>query len=464
MVRGCRDAIHNDSNPREEEMSSNPFKPTRRQVLAGTTALAAAGLAGLRPSFSASVDWKRFAGTTLDVNLVKSPRSDTILKYIAEFEELTGIKVNAEATPEQQQRQKTVIELSSGRPSFDVVHLSYHVQKRQFEKGGWLADIAGYLADPTLTDPGLVESDFAEAGMLFAKDNQGVLRSLPFSVDYWIVYWNKELFEAKGLKYPESFDQLVAAAEVLTDPSTNTFGFVARGLKNANTPVWTSLMLGYDMTPLDDKGKLRTETPEAIEAAALYQRLMTKSAPPGVTGFNWAEAQSAFLQGKIGMWFDGVGFAPPMENPEKSRVVGKVGYGVMPKGPKAHASGTFGDGLGVTASSEKKEAAYLFCQWAVSPAMGARLLQAGAGVPFRKSVLEDPKVREGVTMPASWLDAVVQSGNISRLALPVIIPVTEFRDIYGVALTNMIAGADPAEELKKATAQFQPVLDRSEQG
>ncbi|RUW06129.1 ABC transporter substrate-binding protein, partial [Mesorhizobium sp. M1A.F.Ca.IN.020.03.1.1] len=139
-------------------------------------------------------------------------------------------------------------------------------------------------------------------------------------------------------------------------------------------------------------------------------------------------------------------------------------YGVMPKGPKAHAAGTFGDGIGVTSASAKKEAAYLFCQWAVSPAMGARLLQAGAGVPFRKSVLEDPKVREGVTMPPSWLDAVVGSGNISRLALPVIIPVTEFRDIYGVALTNMIAGADPADELKKATDQFQPVLDRSEQG
>ncbi|TIR42444.1 MAG: extracellular solute-binding protein, partial [Mesorhizobium sp.] len=92
---------------------------------------------------------------------------------------------------------------------------------------------------------------------------------------------------------------------------------------------------------------------------------MTKAAPPGVTGFNWAEAQSAFLQGKIGMWFDGVGFAPPMENPEKSRVVGKVGYGVMPKGPKAHAAGTFGDGIGVTSASAKKEAAYLFCQWAV---------------------------------------------------------------------------------------------------
>ena len=441
-------------------MTHSLLNPTRRAFMAGTAAIAGTAAFGIRPA-AAAVDWKKQAGTTLEVNLVKSPRSETLLKYIKEFEELTGIKVNAEATPEQQQRQKVVIELSSGRPSFDVVHLSYHVQKRQFEKGKWLADISGFLKDPTLTDPSLVESDFAEAGMQFAKDSDGVLRSLPFSVDYWILYWNKELFEAKGLKYPQTFDELVTAAEALTDPSTNTYGFVARGLKNANTPVWTSLMLGYGAAPIVD-GKIDAMTKEAVEAATLYQRLMTKSAPPGVSGFNWAEAQSAFLQGKIGMWLDGVGFAPPIENPEKSRVVGKAGYGVMPKGPAQQAAGTFGDGLGVVEASTKKEAAYLFCQWAISHEMGARLLQAGAGVPFRQSILEDAKVREGVKMPAEWLDAVVGSGKVSKLALPVIIPVTEFRDIYGVGLTNMIGGADPAAELKKATEQFAPVLARSE--
>ena len=442
-------------------MRHSLLNPTRRAFLAGTAAIGGSAMLGIRPA-SAAVDWKKHAGTTLEVNLVKSPRSETLIKYLGEFEELTGIKVNAEATPEQQQRQKVVIELSSGKPSFDVVHLSYHVQKRQFEKGKWLADISGFLKDPSLTDPSLVEKDFAEAGMLFAKDSDGVLRSLPFSVDYWIVYWNKELFEAKGLKYPETFEELVTAAEKITDPATNTYGFVARGLKNANTPVWTSLMLGYGAKPIGADGKVDTESKEAVEAAKLYQRLMTKAAPPGVSGFNWAEAQSAFLQGKIGMWFDGVGFAPPIENPEKSRVVGKVGYGVMPKGPAAQAAGTFGDGLGVVEASSKKEAAYLFCQWAISHDMGARLLQAGAGVPFRQSILEDQKVREGVKMPAAWLDAVVGSGKVSQLALPVIIPVTEFRDIYGVGLTNMIGGADPATELKKATEQFAPVLARSE--
>jgi multiple sugar transport system substrate-binding protein len=46
----------------------------------------------------------------------------------------------------------------------------------------------------------------------------------------------------------------------------------------------------------------------------------------------------------------------------------------------------------------------------------------------------------------------------------VIIPVTEFRDVFGIALTNMIGGADPAAELKKATEQFRPILEKSEKG
>jgi multiple sugar transport system substrate-binding protein len=41
------------------------------------------------------------------------------------------------------------------------------------------------------------------------------------------------------------------------------------------------------------------------------------------------------------------------------------------------------------------------------------------------------------------------------------VPVTEFRDTLGTAITNVSAGNDPAAELKKATAAFQPVLDKS---
>ena len=433
---------------------------TRRRFLATSAAAGGALAAGLRPAFAQSVpDIRKFAGTMLEVNLIKSPRGDLLQKYNKEFEDLTGIKINAEQIPEQQQRQKAVVELASGKPSFDVVHLSYHVQKRQFEKGKWLADLTPFINDSRLT-PANYLADFNAAGKAFASDGKAI-GGLPWSVDYWIVYWNKELFAKKNLKYPGTFEELASVAEQLTDPASQTYGFVARGLKNANTPVWTSFMLGHDTYPIVD-GQIRTETPEAIDAAKLYQRLLTKAAPQGVSGFNWSECQSAFLQGRIGMWLDGVGFAPPLEDPDKSRVVGKVGYSVMPKGPKNAAAPTFGDGIGVTAATTKKEAAYLYCQWAVSPEMGARLFSTGSGVPFRESVLKDPAVRKTSKLPAEWVEAVEKSGEISRLALPVIIPVTEFRDIYGVALTNLISGADAKDELRKATEQFRPVLERSE--
>ncbi|MDU6727105.1 MAG: twin-arginine translocation signal domain-containing protein, partial [Bradyrhizobium sp.] len=107
---------------------------TRRNMLAGTAAAGAWALTG-QPAWS-EPQWKKYAGTKLEVILAKGPRGDNLQKNIKEFTALTGIEVESEQIPEQQQRQKVVIELSSGKPSFDVVHLSYHVQKRQLENAG----------------------------------------------------------------------------------------------------------------------------------------------------------------------------------------------------------------------------------------------------------------------------------------------------------------------------------------
>src|SRR4029078_6359018 len=95
----------------------------------------------------AAFDWKRFKGEKIEVLLVKSPRGDLLSKYHKEFQDMTGIEVGSEKVPGPQQRQKAVIEFNSGNPSFDVIALSYHVQKRQFAKNNWLT----YLR-PTIQD------------------------------------------------------------------------------------------------------------------------------------------------------------------------------------------------------------------------------------------------------------------------------------------------------------------------
>ena len=437
-----------------------PFGPTRRTLLQGALSAAVLGLAGLPAR--AAPQWRKFAGTTLEANLIKGPRGELLQKYAGEFTALTGIEVGSEVIPEQQQRQKAVIELASGRPSFDVIHLSYHVQKRQFEKAGWLADVSGFMKNPDLTAPDLVESDFSAAGLQFAKPDNGPMHSLPWSVDYFILYYNKELFAKKGVAVPKTFEEMVTAAEALTDPKEGIYGFVGRGLRNANMALWTNFYLNYGGEFLDDKGNILSDGPEAIAATKLYQALLTKAAPPGVAGFNWMESMASFTQGRSAMWIDADGWAPPLEDPTASRVVGKVGYTVVPAGPRGQYSSTYGDGIGIAAASPNKEAAYLLCQWAVSKTQGTRLLQAGGGVPFRHSVLDDAEVRQGIKMPPAWLDSVIASAKISKLGLPVVIPVAEFRDIFGAALTATLSGADPAAELKKASDQYRPILERSE--
>ena len=435
------------------------FGPTRRSLLQGTLAASALSLTGFPAA--AEPQWKKYAGTTIEANLIKGPRGELLQKYASEFTDLTGIKVESEVIPEQQQRQKAVIELTSGKPSFDVIHVSYHVQKRQFEKAGWLADISGYMKDPNLTAPDLVESDFSAAGLQYAKNDKGQMLSLPWSVDYFILYYNKELFQKKGVAVPKTLEEMVTAAEKLTDAKEGTFGFVGRGLRNANMALWTNFYLNYGGEFLDAKGNILTDGPEAIEATKLYQRLLTKCAPPGVAGFNWMESMASFTQGRSAMWIDADGWAPPLEDPAASRIVGKVGYTVVPAGPKGQFSSTYGDGIGIAAASKNKEAAYLLCQWVVSKGQGARLLQAGGGVPFRNSIVGDAEVAKGVKQQ-EWLQSVVDSAKISKLGLPVVIPVAEFRDLVGAALTATLSGGDPAAELKKAHEQFRPILERSE--
>jgi len=439
---------------------------TRRTLIkmgAGAATLLAAPAVMKRAALGQSkFSWTRFKGEKIEVVLAKSPRADLLQKYQKEFEDLTGIQVGSEQIPEQQQRQKLVIEFNSGNPSFDVAGVSWHVQKRLFGRGKWLEDLRGFLADPEMTAPDYDAADFSKAGMVYATQADGRLDTLPAFIDYWIIYWNKEIFDAKGVAYPRNYPEMVEAARRLHDPQKGIYGFTARGLKNANTPVWTSLMLGWGLDSIDSKAVMHTDGAEAVAAGKMYAELMSKYAPPGAVGFNWNECQTIFSQGKAAMWMDGIGFATPLEDPTKSKVVGKIGYGVHPPGPKAQHSGMFGDGMGVSAFTKKKGPAYFYCQWATNKVNQARVLQNGAGSPVRNSVYRDPAVLANVKVPQALLDTLLASGRIGRPGLPVIIPVTEFRDVFGIALTNMIGGADVATELHKATEQFKPVLEKSE--
>jgi multiple sugar transport system substrate-binding protein len=434
----------------------------RRHLLQVSAGLLAAPAIVEKVGAQSAFDWKQCKGQKIEVNLQKSPRSDRLQARQKDFEELTGIKVGSEQIPEQQQRPKVAMEMATGRPSFDVVNVAMHVQKSLVEKAKWMEDLRPYIASPTLTAPDFDMADFFPAGMKVATGKDGKINVLAINQDVFILMYNKELLAAKGVAVPQTMDELLAAAIKLTDKDKGVYGFVGRGLKNANVVLYDNMLLGWDQETITADGKkLLTDTPAAIEAATFYQKIMRDCAPPGSVGFNWNEAQTTFSQGRAAMWWDAIGFTAPLIDKTKSKVSEVVGFAPVPAGPKGRWSATFMDAIGIPAAAKNKNAAWLYTQWAAGKTMMNDYLQTGSGTPPRSSPYLNPAVKSGSPFKPDWFDSALASLKIARSGLPEIVPVTEFRDNLGVALTNIIGGADPATELKKATETFQPVLDKS---
>jgi len=435
----------------------------RRQVLQAGAAVLAAPAIVERANAQSQFDWKQFKGQSIEVNFQLSPRADLIKRSVPKFEELTGIKVGFESIPEQQQRPKVAMEMATGHPSFDVVNVGMHVQKRLVERAGWMDDLRPYIADKAITNPDIDMADFSEASMKVATGPDGKINVLPNNQDLFILFYNKGLLAQKGINTPPTtYDELVTAAKATNDPSKGVAGFLGRGLKNANVVLYDNILLGWDQeTVTPDGRKLLTDTPAAIEAAAWYQRVMREFGPPGNIGFNWNECQTTFMQGRGAMWWDGIGFSAPLLDKTKSKIVDQVGFAPVPAGPKARNCATFIEGVGIPANARNKKPAWLFLQWATGKDMLNDVLRLGAGTPARQSPYTRQDIIAGSAFPKEWFETTATSLKIARPGLPVIVPVTEFRDTIGTALTNIVGGADPASELKRATAAFQPALDKS---
>ena len=440
---------------------------TRRRLMQSALGVASASAVGAfangRAQAQGAFDWQKYKGSKLEVLLQRGPYQDVLQKFEPEFTALTGIQIGSEQIPEQQYRQKLAIEFASGKPSYDACYVAQATQKRLFGKGKWLSDLKPLIADTSMTPADFDFADFTKASIQACTQPDGRVDTLPLTFHYNMLMYNKELLDKKGVRPPTTFEELAEAAQKLNDQANGISGFVARGLKNANTPVWTSFMLGHGIDPVTSDGKLQTDGPEAVAAAQLYQKLVRDCGPPGVAGFNWYECQAMFMQGRAAMWIDTSTVGATAADPTKSKIADKVGFIAMPKGPKVHRAPVFPSGMAVAAASAKQGPAWYYVQWATGKANQARQLAGGYGAGGRQSANEAAKSSSEAKLSREWLDVVIQSGDLAYPVLPDIVAANEFRDVFGVALTNLLSpGADAAKELKTATETFKPILERTE--
>ena len=106
-----------------------------------------------------------FKGEQIEVLQSRARAPTSCSSHETEFKELTGIEVGSEQVPEQQQRQKAVIEFTSGSPSFDVTDVSCTCRSACSARASGSRTCGPISTTPSLTAPDFDFADFSKAGL-----------------------------------------------------------------------------------------------------------------------------------------------------------------------------------------------------------------------------------------------------------------------------------------------------------
>lgn len=429
-----------------------------RTSVLGTLALTGAATRSAARDFN----WRKHAGTTLRFLGWNDLWSMTMDKKVPEFEQLTGIKLQWEHLPQDQNRQKTQTELTAKNKALDLLWVAPHVEGLKYLRAGWLVPLDEYLSNSSLVPPDFDTADFAP-GFWQTCRMDGKQITMPTLVEVACLMYRKDVLEAKGVAVPTTLEELEKAAAKLHEPP-NMYGIVNRGTVPQAPVTWSSYLYNFGGSYLDRDRKCAIDRPEAVRATEYYGRLHRQYGPPGMTSLNWPEASSVFAQGRAAVETDSNVFRNIFDNPEKSKVSGKVGYAFFPRGAAGNTPGVWTAGPSISAYSEKKEAAWYFIIWALSRANQLYTHLSGVAA-SRRSAWQSPAYKDKEKDP-TWADVTLKTMEMSsRGYSPEVVAVGEVRNRVGEVIVKALEGVtgDPLRaEAERACRDITRIMARTE--
>ena len=385
-------------------MADARHDPSRRHLLqqaaaVGTIAAVAphalAQADDLAPYRAAKINWKQAEGESITVAVIPASYFENLITLAPQFEALTGVKLRFEKVPPGQIRQKALLDLSSKTGTY-ATHAADPMYYPLYVSNKWVEPLDKYLNDASLTDAGWFNYNDIFKAWRDADSVDGKPYGIPYDGEVTVQVYRKDLYAEKGLKPAETFDQLLANAKALTDPSNRIHGLALRGFSGAgqNMYIYPSILRGFGGTWFKGQ-ELVVNSPEAVRALEWYVSALTQYAPPAVRNWNWPDIADAFSQGTIACYIDAHSSAAVINNPEKSKVVGKIGYARWPQGPagkRVTSIWNWGFPVNAALSDKAKRATWLFITWAASAETQARTSWKFAG----------PAKRSGLNRTASW--------------------------------------------------------------
>ena len=422
------------------------MRRTTKKALAGLL-LGSMAVGTVIPAYAS--EEKPYDGETIRVIMQAHTTTDSIQELLPQFEEMTGIDVELEVMPQEEMFDKTQIALAAGSSDYDVIMFDL-MYTAQFADAGWIEELGPYVEKT-----GYDIDDFMP-GYLNSLSYQGKLYGMPIYGESSMLMYNTEMFEQAGIegapKTKEEFDEAVAKLDAAGIPAIVYRGAKGHGM---NVMPWTGMFLEMGGDWFDADGNLAVNSEAAVKAAEYYADLLMNHSVSGVESFNWDQYQLAIQQGKVAMCIDATNFASRLENPEKSTIVGKVGYSVIPDGMAI--GWTVASGFAIPTEAQHKDAGWEFIQWALNKdSQLASCLNGDRCDPTRISVMNSDEFNEKYNYAdGQWVATTIEALSTCPADYrPRIVEWLELGDGIATALSNVMQGDDAQAEFDKVQENF----------
>lgn len=389
--------------------------PTRRSLL-GTAAAAGTTAAGLflagplpRPAIAQSAaPSRRFQGVRLNVATYQHQFNTYLAAYIPEFEERTGMKVNFAVSGFPVYNQQADLELSTRGSAYDVVNVTY-IYASRWINAGWLTDLDAFAKDPKLTPPDWEPEDFIAGAQAPLLNRAGRTHGFAWEGGAMMMGVSRpELLARRGVKIPETFDELMEACAAVHGQD-GIAAFVVDRLHHWHWPPFAMGFGGSVFKSAPDNLTPTLATPEAVRAAEYYATLLRSYGPPGVLSYTEDQARQAMVNGTAAMNIHSHTWLLPTFA-ESSRVRDGARLAFMPRGPAGDFPGANCQGVGIPAGARNKEAGWEFIKWMLSKELLARIVREhGHPSVCRASIVASEEYRQRFTINGQDIGAMYRA-------------------------------------------------------
>lgn len=353
-----------------------------------------------------------FRGVTINASFLPRPGYEAAIALVPEFERLTGIKVKWESIYYENMREALVLGFTSDKPRFDVVLIDI-VWVGEFAATGWVAPLAHFYDDLTLTDPDLDLRDFFPILLDSLGTWDKKIYGLPFDNYSGLLFYNKCMLKDAGFARPPATWQELkdVYGPAITKGGRYAFALQSHWGETQSCDSFMRFVWPFGGSLLTAEFKPNLSSKDSLAGLNFRQALM-RYMPPQIVEWEHEAVVHALGDGQVAMITEWSGWYKWLADPKTSKIAPCLAVDVEPAGPAGRrpALGGFSLGINAHSSREKQAAAWLFIQWITSKQKARDFVLAG-GVPGRRSAYKDEALRKQFPYFEPLVDSWARYGN-----------------------------------------------------